>query len=180
MPPTTALRFALLACLSLAAFPAVGQSFAYVDAEKIVKLMPEYKEAQQELDKLAQEFQKQIEERQSKVDGLWRKYRAEEVLLTKKMKEERMAEIQKEERLLRDYQNRLFGYNGLLHLKRQQLMEPIQETVREAARRVARKRRVDFVLDRSASLVMIYGSERYDITEQVIEELGLSEGGDSE
>lgn len=178
-PVSTLLSALFWAAWLIGVAPAVyAQAFAYVDAEKIVKLLPEYGEAQQELEQLATQWQSDVEQRQQRVDELWRNYRADEVLLTEKMKADRLAEIEKEERRMRDYQNRLFGYNGLMHLKRQQLMEPLQDIIREAARKVARKRRVDFVLDRSADLVMIYGSERYDLTEEVIEELGLAEGGE--
>jgi len=170
-----AFRFGWLAMvLALASLSAQAQKFGYVDSEFVMGKMPAYAQAQQELNTLSQNWQKDIEAQKQDLDKMYRTYRAEEVLLTETQKKKRQDEITKKEQDVRAYQNKIFGYEGLLFKKRQELTRPVQDQVFEAVEKVAKKKQLAIVFDKAGDLTMLYTNPVHDYTEFVLEELGLS------
>lgn len=165
--------------LFFAAGYAQAQKFGYIDSEYILKKMPEYQEAQKELDRLAQQWQKEIEEKQNEVDKMQADYQAEEVLLTEDMKEERLAAISEKEKELKEYQKKIFGFDGLIFMKRQELIKPVQDKLYEAVKKVAREKRLQIMFDKSGDLVMIYTEPIHDYSDYVLEHLGLGDPNDT-
>lgn len=158
---------------------ASAQKFGYIDSEYILKKMPEYQEAQKELDRLSMNWQKDIEEKKQEVDKLKADFQAEEVLLTDLMKEERLEEIQEKEKDLKEYQKKIFGFDGLIFLKRQELIKPVQDKLYEAVEKVAKAKRLQILFDKAGDLVMIYTNPIHDYTDYVLEELGLGDPNDT-
>ena len=150
-----------------------AQKFGFIDSEFILKQMPEYKTAQKEMDKLANGWQKEIEGMYDDIQKMYRDYKAEEVLLTEEMKKERKDLIAKKEKEAKDYQNKMFGYEGLLFLKRQDLIKPIQEKVYAATEKVSKTKKIQIMFDKSSGIVMIYMNPMHDYTDYILEELGL-------
>ncbi|PRY06021.1 periplasmic chaperone for outer membrane proteins Skp [Pontibacter ummariensis] len=150
-----------------------AQKIGYIDSNFILSKIPDYNKVQQEMDKYAEAWQKEIEQQQQQVDQLKQDYKAEEVLLTEEMKRKRQAEIAKKETEMRDYQRKVFGYEGMMFRRRQELMRPIQDKVFEAVEKVSKAKRVDFMIDKSGELLLIYTNPVHDYTEYVLEELGL-------
>lgn len=164
----------LLPLLLLLAVPAAwAQKFGYVDSEYIMSKMPEYGAAQQELNTLSQNWKKDIESMRKDLDKMYRAYQAEEVLLTEPMKKKRQDEILKKEQDIKAYQNKIFGYEGTLFKKRQELTKPVQDKVFEAIEKVAKKKQLAIVFDKAGDLTMLYTNPTHDYTEFVLEELGL-------
>ena len=155
-----------------------AQKFGYIDSEFILSKMPEYQKAQGEIDQLAANWQKEIEEMGRKVEGLYVQYKAEEVLLTEEMRQERMADIKKKETDWKDYQKKVFGFEGLYFLKKKELIKPLQDKVWDAVEKVAKANRLAIVFDKAAELTMIYTDPRHDYTDFVLEELGLGDPHD--
>lgn len=153
---------------------ALAQKFGYVDSEFIMGKMPAYAQAQTELNNLSQNWQKEIESQKKDLDKLYRTYQAEEVLLTEPMKKKRQDEILKKEQDIKTYQNKIFGYEGQLFKKRQELTKPVQDQVFEAIEKVAKKKQLAIVFDKSGDLTMLYTNPVHDYTEFVMEELGLA------
>ena len=151
-----------------------AQKFGYIDSNFILSKMPAYNKVQQEMDKYAEAWQKEIEGLQQQVDKLKQDYKAEEVLLTEEMKKKRQAEIAKKENELRDYQRKVFGYEGMMFKRRQELMRPIQDEVFTAVEKVSKAKGLQIMFDKSGDLVMIYTNPVHDYTEYVLEELGLA------
>ncbi len=152
-----------------------AQKFGFIDSEYILKQMPEYKQAEKEIDKLAKGWQKDLEKMYDEIQKMYRDYQAEEVLLTKEMKAERKALIAKKEKEAKDYQNKMFGYNGLLFLKRQDLIKPIQEKVYETVEKVSKRKKIQIMFDKSSGIVMIYMNPMHDYTDEILEEMGLKQ-----
>ena len=163
----------------LAAPNVFGQKFGYVDTQYILNKMPEYKQAQQEIQKVSLAWQDEIKDKQKEVEALYSALKTEEVLLTEAMKQERMAEIKQREQALKEYQTKVFGYEGLFFLKQKELMQPVQEKVFEAVEKVATKQKLQVVFDKSGELVMIYTNPVHDYTDYVLEELGLGDKNDT-
>lgn len=164
----------LLAAGLLAYVPAAeAQKFGYVDSEFIMGKMPAYALAQKELENLSQTWQKEIEAQKKDVEKLHRTYQAEEVVLTEAMKKKRQDEILQKEQDIKAYQNKMFGFEGQLFKKRQELNKPVQDQVFEAMEKVAKKKQLGIIFDKSGDLTMLYTNPTFDYTEFVLEELGL-------
>ncbi|OON70617.1 OmpH family outer membrane protein [Hymenobacter sp. CRA2] len=165
-----------LPLLWLALMPSLtrAQKFGYVDSEFIMSKMPAYAQAQQELNTASQNWQKEVEAQKKDIDRLYRTYQAEEVLLTEPMKKKRQDEILKKEQDAKAYQNKIFGYEGMLFKKRQELTKPIQDQVFEAVEKVAKKKQLAILFDKAGDLTMLYTNPAHDYTEFVLEELGLA------
>ena len=171
---TTSLARYLLVLLLLGAFaPARAQKFGYIDTEFIMSKMPEYAQAQAELSKLTETWQKEIEVQKKDLDKLYRNYQAEEVALTEAMKKSRQEEILKKEQEVKAYESKQFGYEGQLFKKRVELNKPAQDKIFDAVEKVVKLRKLDFMFDRNGDLTMLYANPTHDYTEFVLEELGL-------
>ena len=166
-------------CALLASSSVFGQKFGYINTEYILNKMPEYQEAQGEIDQLATQWQSEIQGMQQEVDNMYSELKAEEVLLTAEMRRERNETIQQKEQTLKEYQQKVFGFEGLYYLKKQELVKPIQEQVFEAVEKVAEENKLQIVFDKSGDLVMIYTNPIHDYTDYVLDELGLGERVDT-
>lgn len=151
-----------------------AQKFGYVDSEFILSKVPAYNTAQKEIDKLSANWQKDIEGMYQNIDKMYKSYQAEEVLLTEEMKKKRQDEIVEKEKEVKEYQKKIFGFEGTVFKKRQELIKPVQDEVYDAIEKVAKKRQLQIVFDKSSELVMLYTNPVHDYTEYVLEELGLA------
>ena len=150
-----------------------AQKFGYVDMNYILTQMPEYGEAQQEIDKLAKGWEDEIQKMYQEIERMEASLKAEEILLTVDMKNDRQSEIDRKLQELKDYQKQIFGFEGLYFLKKKELIKPVQDLVFSATERVAKNNRLQIVFDKSGELVMIYTDPIHDYTDYVLEELGL-------
>lgn len=158
---------------------AEAQKFGYIDSEFILSKMPEYKKAQDEIDQLSAAWEKEIADMQTKVEALYSSYNAEQVLLTEEMKATRMDEIRKKETELKDYNKKVFGFEGLFFLKKQELIRPLQDKIWDAVEKVSKSNRLAIIFDKAnGTMVMIYTDPRHDYTDFVLEELGLGDAND--
>ncbi|MCB9360531.1 MAG: OmpH family outer membrane protein [Flavobacteriales bacterium] len=155
---------------------ASAQKFAYVDTEYILSNIPEYKEAQEELDKLSIEWQKQLERRYSEIDKMYKNYQAEQILLTEDMKIKREEEIIKKEKEAKEYQKLKFGVEGELFQKRQELVKPVQDKVYQAVQDVANISSLDIVFDKSSGLTVLFSNAKYNKSDAVLKKMGYKPG----
>lgn len=170
------LTFALM-CFPLSSH---AQKFAYVDTDYILSQLPAYKSAQKQLDELSLTWQKEIETMQAEIEQMHKEYQAEKVVLTEDMQIKRENEIIEKERALTKYKNDKFGYEGELYKKRQELIQPIQDKVFEAINKVARENGLDFIFDRSGGVTMLVSNPKYDLSDEVLAELGVVPTEDNE
>ena len=171
---TTIKPLLLLILAGMLAIPATAQKFAYVDTEYILGEMKEYKEAQKKLDEIAEKWQKEIEQKYSEVEQLYKAFQAEQVLLTEEMKRQREDEIIEKEKAAKDLQKKKFGYEGELFKKRQELVKPIQDEVYEAIKKVAQAKSYHFIFDKSNGVTMLYADPKYDMSNAVLAHLEVS------
>lgn len=169
-------KVAVVLMLITTAFTVQAQKFAYVDTEYILGNIPDYKEAQAELDKLSIEWQKQLERQYSEIDKMYKNYQAEQILLTEDMKTKREGEIIKKEKEAKEYQKQKFGVDGELFKKRQELVKPVQDKVYQAVQDVAVAGGLDIVFDKSSGLTMLYSNSKYNKSDAVLKKLGYTPG----
>ena len=153
-----------------------AQKFAYVDTEYILGQIPEYKEAQTELDKISVQWQKEIEAKYGEIDKMYKAYQAEQILLTEDMKKKREADIVAKEKEAKDLQKQRFGVDGELFKKRQELVKPIQDKVYNAVKVIADKGTYSIIFDKSSDLTMLYANSKLDKSDAVLEQMGYKVG----
>ncbi|MDD3721699.1 MAG: OmpH family outer membrane protein [Lutibacter sp.] len=151
-----------------------AQKIGYVDLEYILENIPEYMEAQSKINAKAITWQNDIEKQQKEIEELKMELNNEKVLLTKALIEEKEEDIQIKELDLKNQQIARFGTNGDLFFLRQQLVKPVQDIVYNAIQDIASKRRFDFVMDKSSSLLMLYTNKEFDISELVLNSVNRS------
>lgn len=161
--------FILFICLSTLAN---AQKFAYVDSEYILERIPEYETAQKELDKLAVNWQAEIEAIYQEIDQMYKKYQADQILLTQEMKSKRESEIINKEKEAKDLQRKRFGPEGDLFNKRKELVQPIQDKLYNAIQDFSNEKRYDVIFDKSSQLIMLYSNENLDKSDDILKILG--------
>jgi outer membrane protein len=168
-------NFLITLCISLsflAGAQASGAKFGYVDTDYIMGQIPEYKAAQNELDKLSVQWQKEIDIKYTEVDKLYKAYQADAILLTDEMKKKRENEILNKEKEVKDLQKQRFGVEGELFKKRQELVKPLQDKVYNAIKAVAEKNGLGFIMDKSGQVSLLYANNKYDRSDDVLVYLG--------
>mgnify|MGYP001005242257 CR=1 FL=1 len=165
----------IVAALSIMLFTAAAQAqkYAIIDTRYILDKMPEYKDAQKQLDGVAADWQKEIDAKQAELDKMYKDYDAEQVMLSDELKKKREDQLFNKEKDLRDLQRKRFGFEGDLFKKRQELIKPIQDKVYNAVQKISVQRGYDFVLDKSEGITIIFADPKLDKSEDVLKELGV-------
>ena len=169
-------RLMLTLLMGVSALGVQAQKFAYIDSEYVLLHMPEYAEAQSELNSLAIAWQAEIEDKLEAADRLEVAYRAERVLLTAEMRVKREEEISKKRAEAKDMQKQKFGVDGELFVKRQELMEPVQQQIFESLKDIASGSGYMVIFDKSNQSNMLYTNPKYDISDRLIKKLGYVPG----
>jgi len=159
--------------LLLVAGVAQAQKYAVIDTRYILDKMPDYKTAQKQLDDIAAGWQKDIDGQQTALDGMYKAFEAEQVMLSDDLKKKREDQLFNKEKALRDLQRKRFGFEGDLFKKRQELIKPIQDKVYNAVQKMAVQRGYDFVLDKSEGITIIFADPKLDKSEDVLKDLGV-------
>lgn len=157
-----------------AATATMAQRYAYVDTEYILGNIPEYADAQQQLEDLSAKWQRDIEKQYQEVDQLYKEFQADAALMPEDMKKQREQEIVQKEKQVRELQRQHFGENGDLYKKRQELIKPIQEKIYNAIEEIATDKSYAFVFDKASNPKLLFADPRYDISDQVLETMGYA------
>lgn len=159
--------------LSLAIMALIGtanaQKVAIIDITQVLNTLPDYKKAQDDLDKVAQKWRAEIAQQQDQIKGMYNKYQAEQVLLSDDARKRREEEIVNKEKEVREAQRAKFGPEGELFKRRQDLVKPLQDKVYAAIEKFANEKGYDLILDKSSSAGIIFASPAFDKTDAVID-----------
>ncbi|HEY4787330.1 MAG TPA: OmpH family outer membrane protein [Bacteroidales bacterium] len=165
----------ILAIAVIAAITAsftMAQKFAYVDSEYILNNIPAYKSAQDQLDKLSNDWQKEVEAKYADIDKMYKDYQNEKVLLTDDMKKKREDDIVKKEQEVKDLQKKYFGKDGMLFKKRQELVKPIQDEVANAVKELALEQGFAIIFDTASNPSVLYSNPKNDKSDEILQRLG--------
>lgn len=164
----------LIACLGCFVFGANAQKFGYVDTDYILGQMTEYKAAQKQLNELSAKWEADLKILKDEVDKMYKDYKAEEILLSPSQKKEREDAIVAKEEAMKKFEQDKFGVNGELFKKRLELIRPIQDKVSVAIEKVAKKNGLDFIFDKSANMNILFSNAKFDRSDDVLDELGVT------
>lgn len=149
------------------------QKIGYIDSEFIIKEIPEYTGIRQRLETIAQNWKAEIDEMEVEIQRLKQDYEAREILFTPDIRRQRQQEIDRKVREKEQYINRRFGPDGDYFRQQQELLEPLQQRILEAIVKVAEREGFDHVFDRSGDFLFLYSRRRWDLSRDVLEELGI-------
>jgi outer membrane protein len=160
--------------IALLAISAMGfsQKFAFVDTDYILSNIANYKTAQDQVDKLSETWQKEVEALFADIDKMYKDYQAEKVLLTEEMKKRREEDIMNKEKEAKDLQKKYFGQDGMLFKKREELIKPIQDEVAKAVKEFAVDGGYAVIFDSSAGASMLYTDPKVDKSDAILQKLG--------
>lgn len=153
---------------------ASAQRYCIIDSKYILEKMIEYKDAQTKLDKLAEEWQKDIDNRMQEVDRMYKAYQAERAMLSDDMRKKREEEIIEKEKAAKELQKQRFGYEGDLFKQRQKLVKPVQDKVYNAVQKMATQKTYDLVLDKAGGITLFYADPKLDRSDDVLKLLGIN------
>ncbi len=153
---------------------AVAQKYAFVDSEYIRKNIPAFTTAQEQLDKLSEQWEKEVADGYAVVEQMYKSYQNEEVLLSQDMKTKREEAIIAKEQEMKELQNKYFGMEGDLFKKREELVKPIQDEILKAIKDIAVEGSYAVIFDTAAGGNILFANPKYDISDQVLEKLGYN------
>jgi outer membrane protein len=162
----------LIGFLILTSAMAVAQKYAFVDSEYIRKNIPAFNTAQEQLDKLSKQWEKEVSDGYAVVEQMYKSYQNESVLLSQDMKTKREEAIVAKEKEMKDLQNKYFGVDGELFKKREELVKPIQDEIIKAIKEIAIDGSYAVIFDTAAGGNILFANPKFDISDQVLEKLG--------
>lgn len=169
MRKTILIGVALLGVMTLKA-----QKFALVDMEYIMKNIPSYETANEQLSMVSKKWQKEVETKMQEVQKLYQNYQTELVFLSEEMKAQREEEVIASEKEANELKRKYFGQDGELFKKRESLIKPIQDEIYTAIQEVAKEKGYEMIRDKSSDPTLIYSAPKLDISDMVLQKLGYS------
>lgn len=162
------------ALFAIMAITASAQKFALMDMEYVLKNIPAYERANEQLNQVSKKWQAEVEALNTEASTMYKNYQNEMVFLSQEQKKAKREEIMKKEKEASDLKRKYFGPEGELFKKRESLMSPIQEEIYNAVKEVSELRGYSLVIDRASDTGIIYGSPKIDISNEVLQKLGYS------
>lgn len=156
------------------AWSAQAQKFATVDVSYIMKNIPAFESANEQLNQVSKKWQTEVDEKMKEVQQLYKQYQTELVFLSDEMKVKREEEIIEKEKQAQELKRNYFGPEGELYKKRESLMKPIQDEVYEAIQEISKSKSLDLVFDKSSAMSAIFISPKLDVSDDVLKKLGYS------
>ena len=149
-----------------------AQKFAFVDTDYILKNIPSYNAAQEELNKASEQWEAEVAVEYETIEEMYKTYQSERVLLTDEMRSKREEEIITREREVKELQRKYFGPEGELFKKREELVKPIQDAIYKAVKELSAEGAYAVIFDTSSGASILYSNPRYDLSDEVLKKLG--------
>jgi len=164
-----ALTIAAIIALSGMTF---AQKFGFIDSGYILENIPSFRAAQEQLNQLSEQYQKELESMHAEIEQMYKDYQAENVLLSEDMKRKREDVIISKEKDYKQLQRKYFGPEGDLFQKRQGLIKPIQDDVFTAVQEIANEGSYAVIFDKADGTTLFFTNPRFDLSDQVLQKLG--------
>lgn len=174
-PSLATLRTVLALLAICCAFQARAQKFALVDMEYILKNIPAYERANEQLNQVSKKWQAEVEALTQEAQTLYKKYQSEAVFLSEEQKAKSEEAIVAKEKEAAELKKKYFGPEGELYKKRESLMAPIQEEIYNAVKDISDQKGYSLILDRASEAGgIIFASPKVDISNEVLTKLGYN------
>ncbi len=160
--------------LFLVGLTANAQKFALIDMEYILKNIPAYERANEQLNQISKKWQSEVEAIALEAQALYKNYQSEAVFLSEEQKTKKEEEIVGKEKEAQELKRKYFGPEGELYKKRESLMTPIQDEIYTAVKEISDTKGYTVIVDRASAASIIYASPKIDISNEVLVKLGYS------
>ncbi len=150
----------------------MAQKFAFVDSEYIRNNIPAYTAAQQKINDLSAQWEKEVSDGYAAVQQMYKDYQAESVLLSQDQKQKREEAIISKEKEIKELQNKYFGMDGELYRKREELIKPVQDEILKAIKEISVEGSYAVIFDTASGSNILFANPKYDISDQVLQKLG--------
>ncbi len=167
-------KFIMMSLMALMALTASAQKFALIDMDYILKNIPAYERANEQLNQVSKKWQAEVEALNTEASTMYKNYQNEVVFLSQEQKKKKQEDIMAKEKEASELKRKYFGPEGELFKKRESLMAPIQEEIYTAVKDICELRGYSLVLDRASDAGIIFGSPKIDISNDVLQKLGYS------
>ncbi|MBO5058917.1 MAG: OmpH family outer membrane protein [Prevotella sp.] len=164
----------MIIMMAVVTVTAQAQKFALIDMDYILKNIPAYERANEQLSQVSKKWQAEVEALTTEAQTMYKNYQNEVVFLSKEQKQARQDAIMEKEKQAAELKRKYFGPDGELFKKRTALMTPIQDEIYNAVRDISDLRGYQLVLDRASNSGIIFGSPKVDISNEVLQKLGYS------
>ena len=162
-------RLILTAAVILAgAMTAFAQKYIVVDSEKIFKSVAEYNEAIKTLDEMSEKYQEAVDAKFKDIENLYSTYISQKASLSTATRNAYEQQILSQEKATTEYQQSIFGNNGVIMKKRIELIQPIQSRVFSAIEKYAKENGCDMVVDIASNPSVLFYSDAVNRTEEII------------
>lgn len=151
-----------------------AQKFALVDMEYILKNIPAYERANEQLNQVSKKWQAEVEALTTEAQTLYKNYQSEAVFLSEEQKTKKEEAIVAKEKEAAELKRKYFGPEGELFKKRESLMTPIQDEIYNAVKDISEAKGYSLILDRASDAGIIFASPKIDISNEVLSKLGYS------
>jgi outer membrane protein len=149
-----------------------AQKYGFIDSEYIMENIPAFNAAQEQLDQLSSQYQKELESMHAEIEQMYKDFQAESVLLSEDMKRKREDVIISKEKDYKQLQRKYFGPSGDLFKKRQGLVKPIQDDIFNAVQEIATDGSYAVIFDKAGGTTLFFTNPRYDLSDEVLQKLG--------
>ncbi len=157
---------------------AVGQQrIGFIDSDAVLNRIPEYATVQQQIERMTSDWEREIESKRKSVDDMFREYQARELLYTSEERRRKREEIVRAEEDVERLRMKYFGPEGEMFTEQDKLVRPLQERILAAVEEVATSEGYDYVFDRRGDYLFLFAREQHDLSEKVLEELGIDTEG---
>ena len=160
--------------LSGIAIAGQAQKFALIDMEYILKNIPAYERAAEQLNQISKKWQSEVETLANEAETLYKNYQSEAVYLSEEQKTQKEQEIVDKEKEVVELKQKYFGPEGELFKKRESLIKPIQDEIYNAVKEVSENKGYSLVIDRASDMSIIFASPKIDISNEVLTKMGYS------
>lgn len=158
----------LAACCS---FSHAQSKIAWINSQAIMDKLPEAQDAQRQLDNIVADWQSELTKMQAEWQKKFDEYDKKKLILTDQLRAQSEKDLQDLDKKIADFRNKKFGQNGELFTKQNELMKPVQNKIFKVVQDIAKENDYDYVLDKSADVLLMYSNDKYDLTTKVLERI---------
>ncbi|MBP5381097.1 MAG: OmpH family outer membrane protein [Bacteroidaceae bacterium] len=167
-------RLFVMLAMTLGVMTAQAQKFALVDMEYILKNIPAYERANEQLNQVSRKWQAEVDVLATEAQTLYKNYQNEAVFLSEEQKAKQEESIVAKEKEAAELKKKYFGPDGELYKKRESLMTPIQDEIYNAVKDICDQKGYSLILDRASDAGIIFASPKIDISNEVLTKLGYN------
>jgi outer membrane protein len=153
---------------------AADLKIGFIDSERIFAEYAGTQEAQAEFNSELEQWTRDLEERKRALEQLQEDYQTQSLILSEPKRLEREEEIQRKRSELDAFAQEIWGPNGRVAKRNEELTRPIIERIRQVLEGIGSSEGFSIIFDATDGNV-VYADDALDLTDRVLAELNATE-----